>query len=709
MLTRSRLLPAVATLLIVFPLCCKQGGARARYEGAPVIVISIDTLRADHLPMFGYKNVATPNLDALRRDSILFTNAWSAVPLTFPSHTAMLTGLLPPENGVRNNIGYTLDPAIPTIPKVLKSRGYDTGAAVSAYVLRGNAGLARAFDFYDDDIVSKADVAVGSLQRSGFDTVAVARHWIGQHREHPFFFFLHLFEPHSPYEPIEPFRSRYRSPYDGEIATADLIVGQFIDDLKQRGLYDKAIVVLMSDHGEGLYQHGEPEHGIFVYREVLHIPLMIKLPAGARAGESDAATVSLIDLFPTIAELTNAPAPANLKGKSLLHHDASAASRRVYAESLYGRIHLGWSELRTLVGSDYQYIEAPKRELYDLKKDPEETNNVVSGERRIYAGMRDQLGSYGAHIDLPSRIDPEEAKKLAALNYLSLSAPATQGPLPDPKDGIGDITAMMAATRLMHDGRTDEAANAFEMILKRNPRLADAWSQLGETLETAGRLEEAAEAYRRAIELTPELAGDFGLRLGSALLKLDRLDEAERHARLGEKTNPGGTHLLLSRIALARKDYVRAGEEAKISAGDRYSHISALVLLAQISAQQEHASEAYALVQQVALEAQERKLGPVEALEFVRGDALARMQRYDEAIAAFKREIAAFPRDRQAYASLYLVYMLTNRPAEAHAVLEALAAANPNRRALRFAAFTAETVGDRAAAAEWHQRAERVH
>ncbi len=192
------------------------------------------------------------------------------------------------------------------------------------------------------------------------------------------------------------------------------------------------------------------------------------------------------------------------------------------------------------------------------------------------------------------------------------------------------------------------------------------------------------------------------------LLKLDRLDEAARHARLGEKSNPGGTHLLLARIALARKDYRGAEAEAKISAGDRYSHIPALVLLAQVAAQQDRAPEAYALIQQVAAEAQERKLGPVEALEFVRGDALARMQRYDEAIAAFQREISIFPKDRQAYASLYLVYLLTNRPREAHAALEAMASANPNRRALLFAALTAETVGDRVAAQEWRQRAQHT-
>jgi arylsulfatase A-like enzyme/predicted negative regulator of RcsB-dependent stress response len=687
---------------------CKGRGAREHYENAPVIIISIDTLRADHLPAYGYHEVTTPGIDSLRKDSILFGNAYSTVPLTFPSHTAMLTGLLPPENKVRNNIGYTLEPGLPTIPSALKRKGYDTGAAISSYVLRGNTGLARAFDFYDDSIISKANVPVGSLARSGFETAAVAKRWIGEHEARPFFFFLHLFEPHSPYEPIEPYRSHFRSAYDGEIATADQIVGTFLAGLKESGIYDKAVIILMSDHGEGLNQHGEPEHGIFVYREVVHVPLLVKLPGNARGGETDDAPVSLIDIFPTVAELTGADKPALLKGRSLLHHDAKDRSRRLYAETLYPRIHLGWSELRTLIGSDYQYIQAPKPELYDLAKDAAETNNVLTTERRTYASMRDELGAYGATIELPTHIDPEEAKKLAALGYLSSSAPAQSGPLADPKDGISQIAAMVAATRLLHEGKTDAAAASFRALLTQNPRLSDAWNQLGEALETSGRLDEAAAAYRKAIELTPELATEFGMKLGSVLLRLDRLDEAEQHARLGEKTNPGGSHLLLARVALARKEWGKAQQEARIAASDRYAGIAGRVLLAQIYAQQNRPQEALALVQQVAEEAEQRKLGPVETLEFVRGDALAREQRFDEALAAFRAEVANFPHTRQAYASMYVIYMLTDRQAEARAALEALAAANPNASAMRAAATTAETVGDRALAEQWRQRASRA-
>jgi arylsulfatase A-like enzyme/Flp pilus assembly protein TadD len=688
---------------------CHRGGAsRSHHPGAPVIIISIDTLRADHLPMFGYRNVDTPALDALREDSILYTNAFSAVPLTLPSHTAMLTGLLPPSNQVRNNIGYRLDPALPTIPKALKSKGYDTGAAVSAYVLRGSAGLAPSFDFYDDGVVTKANTPIGTLQRPGSDTAAVAKRWIGEHKGKPFFFFLHLFEPHSPYEPIEPFRSRYANQYDGEIATADQIVGDFIDDLKATGLYDTSIIILMSDHGEGLSEHGEPEHGIFLYREAIHVPLLVKLPERDRAGETDAAPVSLVDIFPTVTELTEATPPAKLQGKSLLHHDAADADRRIYSETLYPRIHLGWSELRSLEGAQYHYIEAPRPELYDMKNDPGEKQSVLAEQRRTYAAMRDELTRYGNEITLPSHMDPEEAKNLAALGYLGAAAGKSAGPLPDPKDRIGEITEMMAATKLAMSGKHEEAIAAFRHISEENPRLTDAWQQLSTELEVVGRYDEAAEACRKAITIAPDLAGEFGLRLAALYLKLERFDDAEKHAKLGEKVNYGSSHVLLARIALAKKDYAKAAAEAQLAGRDEFAHLPALVLQAQIEAQQNHAQRALELVQQVEREAEERHLGNVETLNFVKGDAYARMQRFDESITAFKREIELFPLNRQTYASLYIVYMLTGRPAEANQTLESMAAASPSRRTYLFAAHTVEAVNDIRTAEAWKRRSKAL-
>src|SRR5438874_1612424 len=415
-MNRRLVLPVV--ILAALVSCHRRETAAHVYPNAPVIVISIDTLRADHLPAYGYKQVETPNIDRFRRDSILFENAYAHVPLTYPSHISMLTGALPPDNGVRNNIGYPFDAARhETIPSLLHKNGYATGAAISAYVLRGSTGIKNAFEFYDDAVEVRGGEAQGELQRDGATTAAIAERWIGEQGDRPFFFLLHLFEPHSPYTPPEPYRSRYTSsPYDGEIATADAIVGQFIDDLKRKKIYDRAVIVLMSDHGEGLNEHGEAEHGIFLYREELHVPLMLKLPDNDQSNRSVSQPVGLIDIFPTIAALTGITPPASLRGQSLL---ATSAHRSLYAETLYPRIHLGWSDLHSLIDDAHHYIKAPRPELYEFPHDPAERDNILERERRTYAAMRQQLDAYGSEMQAPSNIDPEEAKKLAALGYLS--------------------------------------------------------------------------------------------------------------------------------------------------------------------------------------------------------------------------------------------------------------------------------------------------
>ena len=695
------------TLLLL--VCCaprEEPVKTVTYEGAPVIIISIDTLRADRLPMFGYKRVETPHLDRFRQDAILFRSAYSHVPLTLPSHASLLTGLLPFEHNVRNNIGYTLREGVPTLPRMLKANGYATGAAISAYVLRGSTGLSRDFDVYDDSIASRGDSAIGHLFRPGRKTAAIASKWIAEHASVPFFYLLHLFEPHSPYEPEEPFARRYRDRYDGEVATADAIVGEFLDGLRASGVYDRAIIVVLSDHGEGLNDHGEPEHGIFLYREAIHIPLLIKLPRSARKGETVSAPVGIVDVPKTIAELTGTVPPMAMRGRSLLgRHDDK---RRIYSESLYPRIHLGWSELRSLADARHHYIDAPRAELYDMTRDPREKKNVIGDERRVASRMRQDLAAFGAAVTAPSAIDPEEAKKLAALGYLSSPASAATGPLPDPKDRIGEIGAMVRATTLLRNRQWDAAASAFRTIVEQNPRLSDAWNQLGTALESAGRYEEAADAYKRAIEVTPELAGEFGLRRASMLLKLERYDEAQRHARLAEATNRGAMQVMLARIELAQKNFGAAEAQARAALNDPNHRIGGELILAQTLAQQGRAEEALAVVERAGAAIEEQGGAPVESYEFIRGDIFARLERYDEAIAAFRREIQHFPQNRQAYANLYLVYMVLDRPRDAQNTLEELVRAIPGKPAMLFAARTVEALGDSDGAARWRRRAEAV-
>src|SRR3989441_11030582 len=304
--------------------CGRRGPASEHFPGAPVILISIDTLRADHLPAYGYSKVETPNIDALQRDSILFENAYSHCPLTLPSHLSMLTGLLPAEHGVRRTLGYRFDGnAHKTLARILRTHGYATGAAVSAYVLRGATGIDDSLDFFDDRVGGEVEWTrdLSLLQRRGGETARRALTWVGRVKAGPFFLFLHIYEPHLPYEPPEPFRSRYGATYDGEVAASDGVVGEFLAQLKRDGIYDRAIVLLVSDHGEGLGDHGEQEHGILLYREVLHVPLLLKLPGSREAGTRVGRPVGLVDIVPTIAALLKLGALPPRKGVSLLDRD----------------------------------------------------------------------------------------------------------------------------------------------------------------------------------------------------------------------------------------------------------------------------------------------------------------------------------------------------------------------------------------------------
>jgi arylsulfatase A-like enzyme/tetratricopeptide (TPR) repeat protein len=688
---RLRLLALGLTLLGL--LACKGEHAVTdlRPRG-PIILISIDTLRADRLPMYGYDKVATPHLDALRGDSILFANAYSHVPLTLPSHASILTGLLPPGHGVRSNIGYRLNAETPSIPALLKAAGYATGGAISSYVLRGSTGMAGAFDFYDDAISNRSGVAIGNLQRAGNVTSAIAKKWIEQQEPRPFFFLLHLFEPHAPYSAPEPFRSKYASaPYDGEIAATDALVGDFLAFLKARGIYDRATIIFLSDHGEGLRQHGEPEHGIFLYRETIHVPLLVKLPGRERAGETVTAPVGLVDVLPTVTELTGVEPPTNLDGRSLL--DPADPQRTIYGETLYPRIHLGWSELRSLQGSRFHFIQAPRAELYDSAADPGETRNVLADQRRVYSAMRTELERYGSDISMPVNVDPEEAKKLAALGYLGSVSSTPAGPLPDPKDRIGDIAAMSQATGLLDAGRLDEAIAIYRRIVTENPGFSDAWNHLATSLSRAGRYEEAAAAYRTAIQRSPSLATEFALSLASVLVHLGDYDDAAKHVALADKTNPGAAQVMYARIAIARKDPRGAETHARQAQSDPGQALTAAVLLAQALADQNRPAEALALLAQTEQRARTEGALPLESLDSVRGDALARMERFDEATTAFRRSITDFPHDPSAYMRLAIVFAVRGQPAESRAILDEMVRRNPTAEARKLAAKTLNELG----------------
>ncbi|HYC92681.1 MAG TPA: sulfatase-like hydrolase/transferase [Thermoanaerobaculia bacterium] len=660
-------------LLLILTACNREQPVLE--ESAPVILISIDTLRADRLPAYGYGKGSTPHIDALRRDGILFDNAYSHCPMTLPSHVSMLTGLLPTEHGVRNNLGYRFDAAKhTTLPQLLKARGYATGAAVSSYVLRADTGLGAVFDFYDDAIPVATSGAASQHQRPGESTLAAARAWISRQSARPFFFMFHIYEPHAPYTPPEPYRARYADePYDGEVAHADAITGQFLELLKSSGLYDRAMIVLTSDHGEGLWQHGEDQHGILLYREVLHVPLIVKLPKNARAGERVGEPVGLTDLRSMILDGLK-PVPPD---------------RRIYSETFYPRIHLGWSELRSLIDARHHYIQSPKPELYDVVRDPGETKDVLADERRVAASMRTELAKYPSGIQELQQIDPEDAAKLAALGYLgSVRAGGNDAALPNPKDMLPWLERIKEGFRLADERRFGEAVTVLRALVKENPGLFDVWDKLGETLADMGQYEEAIEVYRTAMSRTQRFSPEMALSLGDVYLQAGNPDEAARYADLAMKSSPAPAHQLLARVAVARRDFATAERHAAEAIGAHNPQPAAMLLLAEIHRSRGDLPAALAATESAARRARELGVPKLYRLDFLRSDIYARMDRPADAAAAYQREIANFPENTQAYANLAIIYFIEGRRADMERVLEELVKANPHPGARALAART---------------------
>src|SRR5438874_5937218 len=377
----------------------------------PIVLISIDTLRADHLPAYGYTKVKTPAIDALAADGVVFERAYSHAPQTLPAHASLLSGRLPFETGVRDNIGFAIKPGERMLPQMLRDRGYSTAAVVSAFVLRKETGIGQGFDFFDGEMPQASpDTSIGQVQRDGGASEAIAEQWLASAGTTRAFLFLHLYEPHKPYAPPERF-AEY-APYDGEIAYADEIVGRLIKYLKSHQLYDRSTIVLLSDHGEGLGDHGEQEHGLFVYDEAIHVPLIIKQESNAGAGRRVSDLVQHVDLVPTILDLVKAPVPDTLRGRSLkplLEGTGHLRDRPVYSEALNAHHLFGWSGLTSVIDGRYQYIKAPREELYDLARDRRERQNLAGPnvETKQAAQALEAFGSAAGKPGAPAA-DPKD-------------------------------------------------------------------------------------------------------------------------------------------------------------------------------------------------------------------------------------------------------------------------------------------------------------
>jgi arylsulfatase A-like enzyme/Flp pilus assembly protein TadD len=699
----------LALLLVLLTACARGGdGGLDVPKGTPVVLISIDTLRADHLPAYGYRGVETPALDVLRKDGVLFEKAYTPTPLTFPAHSSLLTGVLPAVHGVRDNVGYRLDRAkiesgeLPFLPWLLKQKGYATGGAVSAYVLQGKGGLDTGFDLYEDKVEFRTNTGLGGLQRPGSETLARARGWLESAQDRPFFFFLHLYEPHTPYEPVEPFASRYASKYDGEIATADRIVGDLLAELKRLGVYDKALIILLSDHGEGLGDHVEKEHGVLLYDEAIHVPLMLKLPDSQLAGSTVAKPAQLTDVAPTVLALLGFDRPPALKGMPLLDLlQDKAPVRKIYSETFYPRLHFGWSELTSLADGRHHYIEGPDPELYDLAADPDERTNVLARERRLYAEMKREMSGYDRRLAPPAAVDEESRQAMMALGYIGSGAGDLEGPLPDPKSRIASLGDLKLAFE--HSSRKEyaQAAEAYRRVLAVNPQMVDAWEFLGHALQNLGRTDEALEAYREGLRVSngsPTIA----VAAASLFFDLGQLDDAASHARMALSTHSSFAHGLLAQIALRRKDLAGAEREARLAMADESLRIGPMITLAEVLHARGRYEEALDLTRRAAetydrREAKDQSL--IQGLSLIRGKILADMGDAAGAEAAFQQEIRLFPTDFRAWSNLAVLYAVSGRPERVGSTLKQMVEASPTPGAYAEAVKTLRALHDPGSAA----------
>jgi arylsulfatase A-like enzyme/cytochrome c-type biogenesis protein CcmH/NrfG len=664
--------------------------ARSQPADGPVILISIDTLRADHLPAYGYQGVRTPNIDALAATGTLFERAYSHAPQTLPAHTSILTGRLPFETGVRDNIGFTLEHDAWTLPGALREKGYSTAGFVSAYVLRKATGIDSGFDTYDADLPpASPEVSLGQVQRDGAQTLQRADAWLHGRKNDRFFLFVHFYEPHKPYAPPSRF-SQYQ-PYDGEIAYADELVGRLMDRLRSEGLFDKAIVILLSDHGEGLGDHGEQEHGMFLYQSTTHIPLIVKV-RGERAGRRVTTPAQHIDIAPTVLDLIGAPIAASLRGRSLrplLDGSGNIEETGIYAEALTSRYHFGWSELYSLTDSRYRFIRAPREELYDLRDDPDESSSRASDRPQVRQAMRGALDRLlaGSSLGAPADISREDRARLAALGYVgtgsatSLALPGDQ--LPDPKDKIGVLAKYQRATELAAQSRWGDAIAAYRQVLADDPEMADVWSQLAQAYLRREMTAEAVDAYKEIIRRNPKDAGSL-IGITSALIQLGRLDDAQKYAELAQSVAPAPSHELLAKVAVQRRDRPTAMREAALAQqADPTLPATDLVDGMLLYNEGRYADALRPLM--AARDAQQRRTLQTPDLNYYIGDSLARLERYPEAEAALLAEVRMFPFNTRARAGLAMLYRATGRDAESDRAIAELLRMSPDGEGRRLA------------------------
>ena len=534
-------------------------------SSTPVILISVDTLRADHLSCYQANRKPTPHIDSLAKNGTLFSQASTPFPLTLPAHVALFTSTYASANGVDDN-GIPLQPGVATLATVLKNAGYRTAAFVGSFILDRRFGLNRGFDVYDGplDLHNKITTSPVERKRPGNQVAEAATQWLEHNSDKPFFLFLHLYDLHLPYDlPQDQSQRHGETGYSAELTYTDRVLGDFLAFLERRGILQKSLIVFTSDHGEGLGDHGESTHGYFIYQSTLHVPLIMHWPSGFKRFSHDRVDepASLIDVAPTILDAIGHAHPAGMRGRSLI---AAGEARAVYSESVYARNHFGCAALRSLRAGRYKYIEAPKPELYDLASDPKELKNLYEQQRSKATAMGEQMAairrnSAPIRTGNASSPKPDVIAKLRSLGYLSGGTKSRPESRVDPKDRIGDFEKYYNALELSSAGKIAEAKGVLLTLADKLPDIIDIRIGLGLSQERLGDYSRAAGEFKRAVEQDPSDAEPH-FELGSCYFRLGQTDDAIKQLKAALAIEPWYTRAdeALAEIYIQKRDFTQA-------------------------------------------------------------------------------------------------------------------------------------------------------
>ena len=673
----------VLALLVVLAaagllLARRSGVGSSWLGGGPpnLLVVTLDTLRADHVGSYGYAAARTPRLDGLAARGLRFARAATVVPLTLPAHSSLFTGTFPARHAVRDNGGYYLGEEQTTLAEVLKPRGFRTGGFISAFVLDSRWGIDQGFERYFDDFdLSQFEKQAGmdAIQRPGHETVDEALRWLAAERERPFFLWVHLYDPHTPYAAPREYAARFPrtlvGAYDAEIAATDAQLGRLLDALEADGRLGRTVVAVLGDHGEMLGEHGELTHGFFVYDSAVRIPLVVAAPGLAPRVVRD--QVRIVDVMPTLLELLGVPPAPAVQGTSLLPlARGERLNLMALSESWFPRFHYGWSELEAIQDERFKLIRAPRRELYDLERDPLETADLAASDPRRVETLERALEEMitasggGGTPKVPEAVDSETAERLEALGYVGGSVSARHledRPRGDPKDKISLYNLLKQASTASAEGRFEEAITKARQALASDSEILEGHMLLGNFLKKAERDAEAIAAYKQALALDPEHRESL-FRLARAYKDQGRPEDARTGFERARTLDPKNGRVLwqLADIALRERRFDDAEAALKDALGGEVERERFLLKLGECYLEQKRLEEAEkALREAIAVRS------TLETAHFNLGLVYEERGEPEQAIAAYEKELTAHAKAYRAAFNLAKLLQKAGRPREA--------------------------------------------